>query len=101
MKINIISKRTDAPIVFGIMHRNYNHRYQFIATSFEKMKKQFIHSTDIPTGEVLLKHLEQYIYKHPEGWYQWKQYPTIITTQYPVTPAEKTSYLPLLKPSLG
>jgi KDO2-lipid IV(A) lauroyltransferase len=99
--MNIISKRGGASVVFGIMHRDYNHRYKFIATSIEEIKKQFKQLTDASIGEIVLKYLEQYIYTYPEGWYQWKKYPAIEQIPSSSTMVEKPLYLPQLSSSFG
>ena len=99
--MNIISKRGGASVVFGIMHRDHNHRYKFISTSMEEIKKQFKQLTDASVGEIVLKYLEQYIYNHPEGWYQWKKYPAIEQIPSAGIMVEKQSYLPQLIPSFG
>ena len=33
------------------------------------------------SGEVVLKSLEQYIYHHPEEWYQWKKVSEIKSSE--------------------
>jgi lauroyl/myristoyl acyltransferase len=98
--INILSKRCKAAIVFGAMLRDSWHRYKFIATSWEEMSRQYQRSMDMSTGEVVLKFMEQYIYKFPEEWYQWKKYskldmfaPTDVLTETPAS-------VPVLEPSL-
>ncbi len=99
--MNIISKKGGASVVFGIMHRKHNHRYKFISASMAEIKKQFKQSTDTSVGEIVLTYLEQYIYNHPEGWYQWKKYPAM--EQIPPTGimVEKPLYLPQLSSSFG
>jgi lauroyl/myristoyl acyltransferase len=72
--INVLLKRGDSAIVFGIMHRNNNHRYKFISSSWEKMAQKLRQSVDMSIGAVVLKVLEQYIYEFPEQWYQWQKY---------------------------
>lgn len=72
--INLLSKRCAAAIVFGVMHRNQQHRYKFIVTSWEEMAKRFQRSMDMSIGAVVLKFMENYIYKYPEEWYLWKKY---------------------------
>ncbi len=99
--MNIISKRGGASVVFGIMHRNHNHRYKFISASMEEIKKQFKQLTDASVGEIVLKYLEQYIYNHPEGWYQWKKYPAMEQIPSSSIMVEKPLYLPQLRPSFG
>ncbi|RZB30583.1 MAG: Kdo2-lipid IVA lauroyltransferase [Desulfobacteraceae bacterium Eth-SRB1] len=99
--MNIISKRGGTSVVFGVMHRNYNHRYKFIGTSIEEIKKQFKQLTGASVGEIVLKYLEQYIYKHPEGWYQWKKYPAMKEIPSSGVIVEQPLYLPQLRPFLG
>ncbi|HUV50670.1 MAG TPA: hypothetical protein VMW78_06595 [Anaerolineae bacterium] len=99
--INIISQRGGAFVVFGIMHRDHNNRYKFISASMEEIKKRFKQLTDASVGEIVLKYLEQYIYNHPEGWYQWKQYPSIEQVPLSGEMTEKSLYLPQLNPSFG
>lgn len=99
--INIISKRGGASIVFGIMHRKHNYRYKFISTSMGEIKKEFKQLTDASIGEIVLKCLEQYIYNHPEGWYQWKKYSAIKQIPSSGIMVEKPLYLPQLSPSFG
>lgn len=97
--INILSKRCNAAVVFGAMHRDCWRRYKFITTSWEEMAKQYQQSMDMTVGEVVLKFMEHYIYNFPEEWYQWKKYskldmfaPTGILTETPTS-------IPVLKPS--
>jgi len=99
--MNIISKRGGGSVVFGIMHRNHNHQYQFMSTSMEEIKKQFKQLTDASVGEVVLTYLEQYIYNHPAGWYQWKKYPAMEQIPSAGIMVEKPLYLPQLIPSFG
>lgn len=75
--INVLSKRYGASVVFGVMHRDYQHHYKFIATSWQEMAKTYKQSEDMSIGEVVLKVMEHYIYKYPQGWYQWKKYPAL------------------------
>jgi KDO2-lipid IV(A) lauroyltransferase len=99
--INIISRRCGAAVVFGVMHRDFNHRYKFIATSQEEMAQQYKWPPDISIGALLLKFMEYYIYKYPEGWYQWKKYPVLDMFAPAGTRFDAPLPLPLLEPSLG
>ncbi len=99
--INILSKRYGAAIVFGVMHRNFRHRYKFIAMSYEEMAKYFQRSIDMSIGAVVLKSMEHYIYKYPEGWYQWKKYPSLALFSPSHAEIESPASIPLLEPSLG
>lgn len=99
--IDIITRRCRAAVVFGVMHRDYNHRYKFIATSQEEMAKQSQRSQDMPIGALVLQFMEHYIYKHPEGWYQWKKYPVLDIFAPAGTRLEAPPALPLPEPSFG
>ena len=97
--INLLSNRCGTAIVFGVMHRNHQHRYKFIVTSWAEMAKRFQRSRDMSTGAVVLKFMEHYIYKHPEGWYQWKKYPTLHSFAPSGTDAKAPASIPVLEPS--
>jgi len=99
--INILLKRGDTSIVFCVIRRNSNQRYKFIATSWEEMAKQFNGSVNMSAGAVVLKFLEQYIYKYPEEWYQWKNYPDIGTSPVPSTEVEILKSPSLVKPAFS
>ena len=99
--INILLKRRDVSIAFGIIHRDSGQQYKLIITSWEAMAKKFRRSLNMPIGEVVLKFLERYIYEHPEEWYQWKNYTKIKTLPSYDTKVEGPVSLSLLKPSLG
>jgi len=98
--INILSKRCGSAVVFGVMHRNQQHRYQFILTSWEEMAARLQRSIDTSVGEVVLKFMENYIYKHPEEWYQWKKYPALDLFACSGDKAKAPSPLPVLEPSV-
>ena len=104
--INVLSKRASVPVVFEIMHRNNEHRYKFIATSWDEMAQKFQRSPNMSPGSVLLKFLEKYIYVYPEEWYQWKKYPAIETVPVtvvpaPVMPTAAPVPVQFMEPSLG
>ncbi len=99
--ISILSKRCKASVVFGVMHRNHQHRYKFVATSWEEMAKQYQRSVNTSIGEVVLKFMERYIYNHPEEWYQWKKYPTLDMFTSSGIETKKQPSIPMLEPSFG
>ncbi len=99
--INVLLKRRDASIVFGIIHRDSNQRYKFVITSWEEMAKQFRRSVNMSIGEVVLKFLERYIYKCPEEWYQWKKYTKMKIPPSYDAKVEGSIPLSLLKHSLS
>ena len=81
--IDVLSRCIKAPIVFGLMHRRQNHHYRFIVASRSMMEDYLRPMAPMAIGRIVLKYLEQYIYNHPAGWYQWKKYSRIV----PVTSA--------------
>jgi lauroyl/myristoyl acyltransferase len=97
--INILSKRCKASVVFGVMHRNDQNRYKFVATSLEEMERKYCRSVDTSIGEVVLKFMERYIYNHPEEWYQWKKYPALDMFTTPGIEMDKKPSIPILEPS--
>ena len=97
--INLFSKRCVAAIVFGVMHRNQQQRYKFIVTSWDEMAKRFQRSRDMSIGAVVLKFLENYIYKHPEGWYQWKKYQALNLFAPSGADVKAPASIPLFEPS--
>jgi lauroyl/myristoyl acyltransferase len=99
--IDILSKRGAAAVVFGVMHRNQQHRYQFILTSWEDMANRFQRSLDMSIGAVVLKFMENYIYKHPEEWYQWKKYQALDLFAPSGDHTKAPSTLPALEPSIA
>jgi lauroyl/myristoyl acyltransferase len=99
--LNILTKRGNCPIVFGIMHRMNQHRYKFIVNSWEEMSKQFLCSGEMSIGAVVLKLLEHYIYKYPQQWYQWQKCAEIKTVVFRRAGVDGPASLPSLKSSLG
>jgi len=65
------------------------------------MAKHFQRSIDMSIGAVILKFMEHYIYKYPEGWYQWKKYPALALFSPSYTEIKAPASIPLLGPSLG
>ena len=99
--INLLSKRCAAAIVFGVMHRNQQHRYKFILTSWEEMATRFQRSRDMSIGAVVLKLLEYYIYKYPEAWYLWKKYQTLDLFALSDADVKAPVSIPVLEPSVA
>jgi len=97
--IDLLSKRCTAAIVFGVMHRDQQHRYKFIVTSWEEMATRFQRSMDMSIGAVVLKFMEHYIYKYPEGWYLWKKYPTLDLFAPSGVDVKAPTSIPVLEPS--
>ena len=59
----------------------------FIVNSLEEMTKRLEGSIDMSVGAVVLKFLEQYIYKNPEERYEWRNYPEIAKSPSLMKPA--------------
>jgi KDO2-lipid IV(A) lauroyltransferase len=97
--INLLSKRCGAAIVFGVMHRNQQHRYRFIVSSLEEMTKRFQRLRNMSIGEVVLKFMEHYIYKHPEEWYLWKKYQALDLFTPSGVDVKGPASIPVLEPS--
>ncbi len=96
--INIMTRRCDCAVVFGVMHRDHRLRYQFVATPWEEMSQKFQRAVDMSVGEVVLKFMEQYIYTFPEEWYQWKKYPVLDTLAPAGFGIETPRTIPVLEP---
>jgi len=97
--IDLLSKRCTAAIVFGVMHRDQQHRYKFIVTSWEEMATRFQRSMDMSIGAVVLKFMEHYIYKYPEEWYLWKKYSTLNLFAPSGVDVKAPASIPVLEPS--
>ncbi len=99
--LNVLARRLDAPIVFGIMHRRPNHHYRFAAVSRAEMEADLKATMPMSIGEVVLRYLERYIYNHPAGWYQWKKYPSIAPIASTATAVTQQPDVALLDPAVG
>jgi lauroyl/myristoyl acyltransferase len=98
--INVIQKRTGAEVVFAIIHRYSLSRYKLIMYTYEDMLKMLYGiSSSSSVGEAVLKFLEQFIYYHPEQWYQWEKYTEIETITASGLKVEGPRSFPLLKPA--
>lgn len=98
--MDILIRRAKPAIVFGLMHRETDHRYRFITTSSGEMVKRHLRPEDMPISKLALSFLEQYIYRYPREWYQWKQYADIVPAPHLGLEAERSASLSLLKTSL-
>lgn len=99
--IDILVKRVDPAIVFGLMHREPDHQYRFITMSWEEIKGIYRSPAEVPISRVVLNFLEQYIYKYPQQWYQWKQFSEIATVPPFNIEAISSTSTSLLKTSLN
>ena len=99
--IDIMGRRGGAAIVFALMQRTKPGKYRFMAKSLQEMAQAFQTPTRFSIGELVLKVLEQYIYKHPEEWYQWKKYLDVEALPSDRIRADRPLTLPLLEPSFS
>jgi lauroyl/myristoyl acyltransferase len=97
--VNILTKRCGATVVFGVMHRDDDYRYKFIATPYEEIAKQYQRSINMTLGARVLKFMEHYIYKYPEEWYQWKKYQGLDLFAPSGADGKAPASVPVLKPS--
>ncbi|MBI5606832.1 MAG: hypothetical protein HY879_26170 [Deltaproteobacteria bacterium] len=98
--INTLLKRGDTTLVFALMHRVDHHGYQFVAHSRDEILGAFEPSANRTVGELVLRYLEQYIYHHPEEWYQWKKVPEIKTARGTAVPAGDIKSPAWMRPAL-
>ena len=71
--LNLLAHRARCPVVFGVMHRETDSRYRFIARQAAEMPD----SGRRTIGEASLKFVEAFVYRHPQQWYQWAKLPVI------------------------
>ena len=83
--LNLLYRRTGAEIILGLLHRSNLSRYHLIIEDFPGILSH-LGAPASSVGEAVLKCFEQFIYRHPEGWYQWKNYSEIRSLDEP--PAE-------------
>ncbi len=76
--INILHKRTEAEVLFGVIYRFNLDQYRFLLYSHSQMIKMVPRTSSAATGEIVLKVLEQFICSYPEQWYQWKKLPDLF-----------------------
>jgi lauroyl/myristoyl acyltransferase len=66
--LNVLCKRTRAVLLFGVLHRQGGSRYRL-----------FLHRVDDQSGAEpinirTLRLLEEYIWRYPAQWYEWRKY---------------------------
>ncbi len=98
--INLIHRRSGAEVVLGILHRFSLKKYRLLLKSPQDLAADLGREPSSIT-EALLKSLEQYIYAHPEEWYQWKNYPAIESLQPADSRKEKSAPAQLLSPAFA
>lgn len=75
--ITLIQKRTEAAVVFGVLYRKSLKSYKLIVKNYDEMKIMMADTEALSQGTTVLKCLENYIYRYPAQWYEWKKYPEI------------------------
>jgi len=77
--INLLQRRSGAQVVFGLLHRVSPKKYSFIIRSGQDILDKGVGS--LPSiGAGLLKVLERYVLRHPDGWYQWKKFADVASS---------------------
>ena len=99
--MNVLIKRAGAETVFGLMHRETNHHYRFMAERGDDVCERLRNNGSMSLGEAAVKYLERYITEYPHEWYQWKKYPAIPALNTPDPLPQQTASVPMLRPSLG
>jgi KDO2-lipid IV(A) lauroyltransferase len=89
--INLIQRRSGAQVVFGLLHRVSLEKYSFILESYQDvMEKGPVSISSVGAG--LLKVFEQYVWEHPDRWYQWKKFSEFAgPSNLPFQPVESPS----------
>lgn len=67
--VEVLHRRTGAPVLLGLMERRGRWNYQLV---FETPQEHHPAPTGLGPDAQLLKRLEHYIYDHPDHWYLWK-----------------------------
>jgi KDO2-lipid IV(A) lauroyltransferase len=86
--INLIQRRSGAQVVFGLLHRVSLEKYSFIIQGNQDvMEKGLVSVSSIGAG--LLKVFEQYVWQHPDRWYQWNKFSEVgVSSRARLQPAE-------------
>ena len=98
--INLLQRRSGAQVVLGILHRVSLEKYSFIIKSYRDiLEKGPLSISSIGAG--LLKMFEQYVWHHPEGWYQWKKFSDVAVPPALSFTAGKSLNPAALRPTLS
>jgi lauroyl/myristoyl acyltransferase len=95
--INILQKRAQAEVIFGVLRRSSLREYALFLEHYEDMASRFGENA-ISFGEAVLKDLEKLILSDPKQWYQWKNFFDIAFAK-PVDSEEKVETAPALRPA--
>ncbi len=77
--INLLQRRSGAQVVLGILHRVSLEKYSFFIKSYRDILEKEPGSVS-SIGAGVLKVLEQHIWRHPDGWYQWKKFADVAVS---------------------
>ena len=68
--VELLHRRTGAPVLLGLMERVGRQRYQLV---LEEPQEHHAAPTGLGPDAQLLKRLEHYIYDSPDHWYIWNE----------------------------
>ena len=94
--INILQKRAQAEVIFGVLRRSSLREYALFLDHYEDMASRFGENA-ISFGEAVLKDLEKLILSDPKQWYQWKNFFDIAFAK-PVDSEEKVEPVQAFRP---
>jgi len=98
--INLLYRRTGAEIILGLLHRFNLQKYHLLIEDFPGILSH-LGTPASSVAEAVLKCFEQFIYRHPEGWYQWKNYSKIRLLDEPTVESNNPTPIPILAPAFG
>ena len=94
--INLLQRRSGAQVVFGLLHRVSLEKYSFIIKSYQDiLEKGPVSVSSVGAG--LLKVFEQYVWQHPDRWYQWKKFSEVAVSSSASLQPAKSPSLPALR----
>jgi lauroyl/myristoyl acyltransferase len=67
--VELLHRRTGAPVLLALMERTSALRYQLV---LEAPEEHHAAPTGLGPDAQMLKRLEHYVYDHPDHWYIWK-----------------------------
>jgi KDO2-lipid IV(A) lauroyltransferase len=95
--INILQKRSQAEVIFGVLRRISLREYALSLDHYEDMASRFGEAA-ISFGEAVLKDLENLILSDPTQWYQWKNFFDIAFAE-PVNSKDKVEPVQAFRPA--
>jgi KDO2-lipid IV(A) lauroyltransferase len=98
--IDVIKKRTDTEVVFGILHRNHLSNYTLLMQNLQDIHSK-LNNRGLSSGEAILKYFETFIYSYPDEWYQWKKYSEMGKGTDNIKKPKETLAFPMFKPIIS